>query len=141
MFLDNDDQSLPATLTEKAENVLFAVAEELGLIMTEAEAQVLIDFEGKTNLNEAQNIVRLNRQSKLNAFTVRSAIVIAQQRKDPVYVKYARASMLKRKFRMMLVKKYASQANVTARRLLANAGKKNMVDVSSSRIGNPDSKR
>ena len=61
---------------------------------------------------------------------MRSALVIAQQRKDPLFAKYAKAAMLKRQIRSIIAKKYGTQAQSTARKLLANAGKRNLVDIS-----------
>jgi uridylate kinase len=144
MILDQTN-NIPASLSEQAEGALYAIAEEMGIIVTQEEAaaleKMLEGAESTGTLTEMQNIVRLNRQSKLNAFVVRSALVIAQQKKDPLFAKYAKAAELRRKFRAMIVKKYSGQANVTARKLLANAGKRNMVDVSASKsFGHPESK-
>ena len=38
--------------------------------------------------------------------------------------------MLKRQIRAIIAKKYGTQAQSTARKLLANAGKRNLVDIS-----------
>lgn len=141
-LLLQDDQATPAALTENAENVLYACAEHMGLLVTNEEAGVLADFMDKTKLTEAVNIVRLNKQSKLAGLTARAALVIAQQKKDPLFAKYAKAAELKRRLRAVIYKKYSSQATVTARKLLANAGKRNLVDVSnkSSSFSHPESR-
>ena len=46
---------------------------------------------------------------------------------------------MKRRIRAMLAKKYGTQAQTTARKLLANAGKRNLVDISQkpSSFSNP----
>ena len=142
MILNEANESnIAATLSPEAETAFYVMAESMGLIATETEAAALARFDevAGENLTEAQNIVRLNRQAKLSSLTVRSALLIAQQRKDPVFVKYARASAVKRKLRDVLVKKYGAQAGTTARKMLANAGKRNMVDISQkpSSFSNP----
>ena len=140
MILDHQTD-LPANLSEQAEEAIYQMAEAMGILVTEEEASALEKFSEATVLTEQQNIVRLNRQAKLSSLTMRSALIIAQQKKDPLFAKYAKAAELRRKFRAMIVKKYSGQANVTARKLLANAGKRNMVDVSASKaFGHPESK-
>ena len=131
-----------AFLSEAAENALYQIAESMGLLVTEEEAQALNALNESAPLNEMQNVVRLNRQAKLSSLTVRSALVIAQQKKDPLFAKYARAAMVKRQLRDKLARKYGAQAQTTARKLLANAGKRNMVDISQrpSSLSNPDTK-
>jgi hypothetical protein len=130
MILDQND-NLPATLSEQAEEAIYQMAEAMGILVTEEEAAILEKFsEATAGLNEQQNIVKLNRQSKLNSLTSRAALVIAQQKKDVLFAKYARAAKLKRDIRAVIYKKYGTQAASTARKLLANAGKRNMVDIS-----------
>lgn len=138
MILDTNNE-LPARLSEQAEEAIYAMAEAMGILVTEEEAAILAKFDETVGLNEAKNIVRLNRQAKLSGLTVRSALVIAQQRKDPLFAKYAKAADLKRRFREIIAKKYGTQAQSTARKLLANAGKRNMVDISQrpSSFSNP----
>ena len=141
MILDTIDTS-PAYLSTQAEEAIYQMAEAMGLLVTEEEAQALSSFNESANLNEMQNLVRLNRTAKLSSLTVRSALVIAQQKKDPMFAKYARAAQLKRQLRNKIVQKYGSQAQSTARKLLANAGKRNMVDISQrpSSLSNPETK-
>ena len=130
MILDQDN-NLPATLSEQAEQAIYEMAEAMGILVTEEEAEILAKFdEAAGALSEQKNVVRLNRQAKLSSLTMRSALVIAQQRKDPLFAKYAKAAMLKRKIRSIIAKKYGTQAQSTARKLLANAGKRNLVDIS-----------
>ena len=130
MILDQDN-NLPATLSEQAEQAIYEMAEAMGILVTEEEAEILAKFdEAAGALSEQKNVVRLNRQAKLSSLTMRSALVIAQQRKDPLFAKYARAAMLKRQIRSIIAKKYGTQAQSTARKLLANAGKRNLVDIS-----------
>ena len=142
MILDNFDSAAPAYLSETAENAIYQMAEAMGLMVSEEEAQALASFNESADgtLNEMQNIVRLNRAAKLSSLTIRSALVIAQQKKDPMFAKYARAAQLKRQLRDKLAKKYGAQAQSTARKLLANAGKRNMVDISQrpSSLSNPE---
>ena len=144
MFLDQHSEA-PVQLSEHAENALFAIAESLGLLATQEEAAALDKLAESTDeaLTEAANVVRLNRDAKLESLTVRSALVIAQQRKDPLFTKYAKAAELKRRLRAIIVKKYGSQAGTSARKLLANAGKRNMVDISQkpSSLSNPATRR
>lgn len=130
MILDQDN-NLPATLSEQAEQAIYEMAEAMGILVTEEEAEILAKFdEAAGALSEQKNVVRLNRQAKLSSLTMRSALVIAQQRKDPLFAKYAKAAMLKRHIRAIIAKKYGTQAQSTARKLLANAGKRNLVDIS-----------
>ena len=130
MILDQDN-NLPATLSEQAEQAIYEMAEAMGILVTEEEADILAKFdEAAGALSEQKNVVRLNRQAKLSSLTMRSALVIAQQRKDPLFAKYAKAAELKRRFRGLIAKKYGTQATSTARKLLANAGKRNLVDIS-----------
>ena len=139
MILDQDN-NLPATLSEQAEQAIYEMAEAMGILVTEEEAEILAKFdEAAGALSEQKNVVRLNRQAKLSSLTMRSALVIAQQRKDPLFAKYAKAAELKRRFRGLIAKKYGTQATSTARKLLANAGKRNMVDISQkpSSFSNP----
>ena len=139
MILDQHTD-LPANLSEQAEEAIYQMAEAMGILVSEEEAAILDKFaEAAGPLAEQQNIVRLNKQAKLSSLTMRSALVIAQQRKDPLFAKYAKAAELKRRFRGLIAKKYGTQATSTARKLLANAGKRNMVDISQkpSSFSNP----
>lgn len=146
MFLTDNNRAEDVALDEQSEAVLMGVAQEIGLLVTTEEADSLNRFmeraekEGGAALTEAQNIVKLNTQAKLTNLTVRSALVIARAKKDPLFAKYAKASALKRQLREQIMAKYAGQARTTARRILANAGRKNMVDVSSTKaFGHPNS--
>ena len=139
MILDQDN-NLPATLSEQAEQAIYEMAEAMGILVTEEEAEILAKFdEAAGALSEQKNVVRLNRQAKLSSLTMRSALVIAQQRKDPLFAKYAKAAEMKRRIRAIIAKKYGTQATSTARKLLANAGKRNLVDISQkpSSFSNP----
>ena len=142
MILDQFDNASPAYLSEAAEEAIYKMAEAMGLMVSEEEAQALASFNESTNLTEMQNIVKLNRAAKLSSLTIRSALVIAQQKKDPMFVKYARAAQLKRQLRNKIAQKYGAQAQSTARKLLANAGKRNMVDISQrpSSLSNPETR-
>ena len=135
----NQDDNIPATLSEQAEEAFYQMAEAMGILVTEEESSALEKFSEATGLTEQQNIVRLNRQAKLSSLTMRSALIIAQQKKDPLFAKYAKAAEMKRRIRAMLAKKYGTQAQTTARKLLANAGKRNLVDISQkpSSFSNP----
>lgn len=130
-------------LSEHAENVLYAVAEAHGLLVSQDEAEALgklIELE-EGALTEERNIVRLNRQAKLDALTVHSALTIAQQKQDPLFKKYAKAAEIKRKYRAAILGKYKSTAMTTARKLLANAGKKNMVEPKQAAALHPEEKK
>ena len=142
MILDQQTD-LPATLSEQAEQAIYEMAEAMGILVSEEEAEVLEKFsEAAAGLTEQQNIVRLNKQAKLSSLTMRSALVIAQQKKDPLFAKYAKAAEMKRRIRAMIAKKYGTQAQSTARKLLANAGKRNMVDISQrpSSLSHPETR-
>ena len=142
MILDHQTD-LPANLSKQAEEAIYQMAEAMGILVSEEEAAILDKFaEAAGPLAEQQNIVRLNKQAKLSSLTMRSALVIAQQRKDPLFAKYAKAAELKRRFRGLIAKKYGTQATSTARKLLANAGKRNLVQppVRGSTFANPESR-
>ena len=115
-------------LSPEADAVLMAIAENMGLLVNEEEAAALTAF-AETNLTEAQTIVRLNRNDKLAGLQARAALVIAQQRKDPLFARYAKVAEAKRRLRELIYKKYGTQAASKARTLLANAGKRNLVDI------------
>ena len=84
----NQDDNIPATLSEQAEEAFYQMAEAMGILVSEEEAAILDKFaEAAGPLAEQQNIVRLNKQAKLSSLTMRSALVIAQQRKDPLFAK------------------------------------------------------
>ena len=133
------DDSTPADLTEIEESVLYELMEALGLIVSPDEAEAIerlmkvAEIDGEATLNEAKNIVKLNKQARLAALTGNAAIMLARKAKDPLYKKYEKAAAMRRKFRDAINKKYGSKAKTTARALLQNAGKKkNMVDVKST---------
>ena len=143
MFLRNDENShdddTPVELTEVEENVLYELMEALGLIVSPEEAEVIerlfkiAEVDGADTLNEAKNIVRLNKQARLSALTGNAAITLARRANDPLYKKYEKAATMRRKMREAINRKYGSKAKTTAKALLANAGKKkNMVDVKST---------
>ena len=139
MFLDPSDNTQVA-LTPKATDILYELAREMDLVVTEEEARMLSEAMDSLGEFGGINIVRLNKTSKLNSYVTRTAIMIAQQKRDPLYAKFAKAAQLHRHYRNMIATKYQSSAMVTAKKLLANAGKRNMVDVSSPKsIGNPSS--
>ena len=131
MFLTPDSLNENAgdiALSPEADAVLMAIAENMGLLVNEEEAAALTAF-AETNLTEAQTIVRLNRNDKLAGLQARAALVIAQQRKDPLFARYAKVAEAKRRLRELIYKKYGTQAASKARTLLANAGKRNLVDI------------
>jgi hypothetical protein len=138
MILNDTSGVQPPELSPRADQVLTAIAESLGLLVTPEEAvalDLLVEKAGDT-LYEASSVVRLNRQAKLDSLITRSALTIAQQKNDPLFQKYARAAGIKRQLRGIIMKKYSSQAQMTARRLLASAGKKNLVDISGAAVMN-----
>ena len=89
----------------------------------EAElARMAMAFEaidGEDNLNEAMNIVRLNKQTKLNSLTSRMALVIARAKKDPLYQKYSRLNGARLSIRELIFKKYGAVALSRSRKLMA----------------------
>ena len=75
------------------------------------------------------NVVRLNRMTKLKQFTTTNAILIAREKKDSLYKQFEKVSLAKRRLREKIVTKYQSAAAASARKMLAMAGKKNIVDI------------
>lgn len=143
MILDSNHYNPSVVaLDESAERLLTQIAYEMGMLGTEAEADALARLTEAATLNEDQNVVRLNRQAKLDGLTVRTALVIAQQKKDPIFAKYSKAAHAKRLLRDLIVKKYGAQAGSTARKILANAGKRGMVDLPTrpSTFSHPESR-
>jgi hypothetical protein len=141
MFLDMDDDAVE--LSEQAEEILFKIAEAIGILVTEEEALVLEKFLEGDSLSEAANIVRLNKTAKMASLVTRSALVLSQQGNDPLFKKYSRAASAKRQFRDLIMKKYQGRALGTARKILANAGKRNLVQISQSpsSFSNPETKK
>lgn len=74
--------------------------------------------EAVEGLTEAQTIVRLNKQAKLNGYTVRTALVLARRNNDPLFVKYAKFNKLRLEMRASIVKKYGARAASIARKLV-----------------------
>lgn len=72
----------------------------------------------------ARTIIRLSKQDKLKGLTMTSALTIAQQKKDPLYVKFAKFSKLRWNLKQQILKKYRGAATVTAREILRNVGKR-----------------
>lgn len=81
--------------------------------------------EGTTEeeLNEAMNIVRLNKQSKMTNLAHRTALVLAKNARDPLYDKYAKFNGIRLQLRDQIFKKYGSKANVRARQLMSGTAK------------------
>ena len=99
-----------------------AAAEEMHLDEEVELARMAMAFEvidGEDNLNEAMNIVRLNKQTKLNSLTSRMALVIARAKKDPLYQKYSRLNGARLSIRELIFKKYGSAALSRSRKLMA----------------------
>lgn len=69
-------------------------------------------------LQEAQSIVRLNKQAKLSSLTVRMALILARAKQDPLYTKYAKFNGLRLQLRELIVRKYGPKATQRARALL-----------------------
>ena len=72
----------------------------------------------------ARTIIRLSKIDKLKGLTMTSALTIAQQKKDPLYAKFAKFARLRYQLKQQILKKYRSQATVTARDILRNVGKR-----------------
>jgi hypothetical protein len=137
-------QEEEVVLSEQHEQVLYEIARSMGFLVHQEEADALLsvmtdaEARGAQALTEVKSIVRLNRQAKLDGLIMHSALVIAQHQHDPLFQKYAQAAEVKRRIRGIIVRKYNAKAQQTARKLLANAGKVNMVDVASSKAFNKD---
>jgi hypothetical protein len=127
-------------LTEEAEAALYAIAENLGILVKEEEAEALLGFLEQATARALSERAMNPRgtASKLDQLVSHSALVMAQQNKDPLFQKYSQASEIRRKVRDVIIKKYRAQAATTARKLLQNAGRKNMVDVTASKHFNAD---
>lgn len=69
---------------------------------------------------EAKNIVRLNKQARVNTEVARMSIGLAKKANDPLYKAYHKYSVLKRKFRDKIYAKYNSRATPLARKAVAN---------------------
>lgn len=69
---------------------------------------------------EAKNIVRLNKQARVNTEVARMSIGLAKKANDPLYKAYHKHSVLKRKFRDKIYAKYNSRATPLARKAVAN---------------------
>jgi iron only hydrogenase large subunit-like protein len=137
MILDQSHEAV--SLSEASEKVLLAIAENLGFIVGSEEAAAISSIleaalaKGPEALNEAKGAMRTGR-TRLESLVSHSSLVLAQQERDPLFARYAQASEVRAKLRQAIESKYRGKAGVTARRLLANAGHHNMVDVSHSSI-------
>jgi hypothetical protein len=74
-------------------------------------------------LNEAMNVIRLNKQSKMTNLAHRTALVLAKNAKDPLYDKYAKFNGIRLQLRDQIFRKYGSKANVRARQLMTGTAK------------------
>ena len=74
------------------------------------------------NLQEQVNIVRLNRQAKINNLAHRQALLLARAKNDPLYAKYAKFNGVRLQIRELIYKKYGSKALARARQLVSSTG-------------------
>ena len=72
-------------------------------------------------MNEAANIVRLNKQTKTNSLANRMALMIARANKDPLYTKYAKLNGARLALRSLIYNKYGSKALKRARAIMEKA--------------------
>lgn len=112
---------LPADKIAFLENTAIAS----GLTVEDAAELEIAISEG---LNEAaapaRTIIRLSKIDKLKGLTMTSALTLAQQKKDPLYAKFAKFARLRFQLKQQILKKYRGQATVTAREILRNVGKR-----------------
>jgi hypothetical protein len=125
-------------LEAAAEDAFLAVAHSLGFLMTQEQADALSSVlamaeasGGQEALAEAKAATGSNRVSKMDGLITHGALIIAQQKKDPLFAQYAKSSEIRSRVRQVIVKKYSAEARLTAKKILAGAGKRNMVDVTS----------
>ncbi|WP_368880298.1 hypothetical protein [Proteus mirabilis] len=114
VFNENDEEELPdpeesEALDEDYQNLLSM--DTMYLILSE-------DMSHEA-LQEARNIVRLNKRTRLNNLTTRTALVMARRKKDPLFAKYAKFNTLRLGLRARIVKKYGSRAMSYSRKLMS----------------------
>ena len=148
LFLNDEytqDDGQPVELTQVEEDTLYKLMETLGLIMTPEEAEIvenllkIAEVDGEKTLEEARNIVKLNKQARLASLTTNTALTLARRANDPAYRKWEKAAIIRRQQREIIERKFGAKARTTARALLQNAGKKkNMVDARSTGVYNQE---
>jgi hypothetical protein len=104
-----------------------AISEEQHTFDGDAEMTAMAEAlnalgETEGTLSEQMNIVRLNRQAKMNNMANRQALLLARAKNDPLYAKYAKFNGIRLLLRAQIYKKYGSKAVVRARQLLAGVG-------------------
>ena len=85
--------------------------------------RVLDESATEEQLHEAMNIIRLNKQSKTTNLAHRTALVMARQANDPLYMKYAKFNGIRLSLRELIFKKYGAKAASRARQLLSGTAK------------------
>ena len=84
---------------------------------------VLTEDATQESINEAMNVVRLNKQTKMLSLASRTALVLAKKANDPLYAKYAKFNAIRLQLREQIFKKYGSKANSRARQLMTGTAK------------------
>lgn len=111
-----DDDELDYQVSNLLESFGLVMLDRLDLIGEDAELEDLI--ENSTLLDEEKNIVKLNRQARLDAFITRTAIGIAADNNDPLFIKFKKASDMRRAYRDLIMKKYGERSKPIAMKLL-----------------------
>lgn len=106
---ENED----STLQLDEELAMRRMAAAMNALDPEADADVL---------QEQQNIVRLNRQAKMNNLAHRQALLLAKAKNDPLYAKYAKFNGVRLQIREIIYSKYGSKAIARARQLVSGLG-------------------
>ena len=80
--------------------------EEIALNRMATAFNILSEDSIEMDLAEAVSIVRLNKQAKTSALAARTALLLAKQKGDVLYQKYAKHNGLRLQLRSQIFKKY-----------------------------------
>ena len=80
--------------------------EEIALSRMATAFNILSEDSMEMDLAEAVSIVRLNKQAKTSALAARTALLLAKQKGDVLYQKYAKHNGLRLQLRSQIFKKY-----------------------------------
>ena len=97
--------------------------EEIALNRMATAFNILSEEHSEMDLSEAVSIVRLNKQAKTSALAARTALLLAKQKGDVLYQKYAKHNGLRLQLRSQIFKKYGAKANQRARALMQGVAK------------------
>lgn len=84
-------------LSEESNEQIFAILDESMEIMNQ-------------NILNEKSIVKMDKQTIRKRMLNQAVLAVADERKDPMYIKYQKATRLRMKMRSALRKKYGSQA-------------------------------